>query len=139
MSNRQSYFWFGMFALGTIGFTLVQDTIRPNYHGQSDLINYLLGIAPNYFAGLGLSSFFLVMIFQINNSSKAPSESVWLNSRAQITAMLIAIFGLSLWEFVQIFSRHGRFDWQDILWTFLGAGTFYLIWMIVNKRRNSLY
>ncbi|MBK7959702.1 MAG: hypothetical protein IPK03_17445 [Bacteroidetes bacterium] len=73
MSNRQSYFWFCMFALGTIGFTLVQDTIRPNYHGQSDLIKYLLGIAPNYFGRLGIDLILLVMIFQINNSSKTPS------------------------------------------------------------------
>lgn len=137
MTKRQSYFWFGMFAFGTIAFTIVQDNIRPNYHGQSDLIKYLLGVAPNYFAGLGLSSFFVVMITHINSTSKKPSASVWLNSRAQISSILISVIGLSLWEFMQTFSARGHFDWNDILWTFTGALTFYLIWFVINGQTNK--
>ena len=134
VSKRQSYFWLGLFAFGTISFTLVQDYIRPNYTGQSELVKYLLGIAPNYFAGLGLSSFFVVMINQINRSSKKPSASVWLNSKAYISSILISVIGLSIWEFMQTYSRRGRFDWHDLVWTILGASIFYLIWFIINRQ-----
>lgn len=136
MSKRQSYFWFGLFAFGTIAFTLVQDNIRPNYQGQSDLIKYLLGIAPNYFAGLGLCSFFVVMINHINSTSKKPSPSVWLNGKAQITSIFISVIGLSAWEFMQTFSEHGHFDWHDLIWTMIGALTFYLIWLAINRQPN---
>ena len=121
MAKRQSYFWLGLFAFGTIAFTLVQDNIRPNYQGQNDIVKYLLGIAPNYFAGLGLSSFFVVMIIHINSTSKKPSASVWLNSKAQISSVIISVTGLTLWEFIQIFSDKGRFDLNDLVWTILGA------------------
>jgi len=134
MSKRQSYFWLGLFAFGTIGFTLIQDNIRPNYHGQSDLLKYLLGIAPNYFAGLGLTSFFVVMITHINSTSKKPSKSVWLNGKSHISSIIISIAGLSLWEFIQTFSTRGYFDWHDLIWTIIGASTFYFIWLIVNKK-----
>ncbi len=137
MTKRQSYFWFGLFAFATISFTLVQDDIRPNYNGQSKLIKYILGIAPNYFAGLGLSSFFVVMINHINSSSKKPSASIWLNSKAYISSILISVIGLSLWEFMQTFSTRGHFDWHDLAWTILGASTFYLIWFIINRQRMT--
>jgi hypothetical protein len=134
MTNRHSYFWLGLFALGTIAFTLVQDNLRPNYHGQRDLIKYLLGIAPNYFAGLGLPSFFVVMITHINSTSKKPSTSVWLNRKAQVVSFSISVIGLSFWECMQIFSAHGHFDWNDLIWTIAGALTFYLIWIVINKQ-----
>jgi hypothetical protein len=134
MTNRQSYFWYGIFAFGTLAFTLVQDNIRPNYHGQSNVIKYLLGIAPNYFAGLGLCSFFVVMIAHLNTTSKKPSTSVWLNGKAQISSVLISVIGLSLWEFMQTYSARGHFDWHDLLWTLIGTSTFYVIWLIVNKK-----
>ena len=137
MTQRQSYCWLGLFAFGTIAFTLVQDNIRPNYHGQSDVIKYLLGIAPNYFAGLGLSSFFVVMIIHINSSSKKPSKSVWLNNKAQILSMLISVTGLSIWEFMQTYSSRGYFDWHDLLWTIIGVLTFYLIWFVVNRQASK--
>ena len=137
MTTRQSYFWLGLFAFGTIAFTHVQDNIRPNYHGQSDLIKYLLGIAPNYFAGLGLCSFFVIMITHINSTSKKPSTSVWLNSKAQFSSIFTSVIGLSLWEFAQTFSAHGHFDWHDLIWTIIGPLTFYLIWIVVNRQTNN--
>jgi hypothetical protein len=137
MTKQQSYFWLGLFAFGTIAFTVAQDYIRPNYHGQSDVIKYLLGIAPNFFAGLGLSSFFVMVIPHINAAAQKPSESVWLNSKAQISGMLIAVTGLSLWEFVQIFSSRGHFDWHDLLWTIIGTLTFYVIWLRINGNKDT--
>ncbi|MBX7042753.1 MAG: hypothetical protein K1X85_07605 [Ignavibacteria bacterium] len=137
MTKRQSYFWFGLFAFGTISFTLVQDNFRPNYDGQNEIIKYLLGIAPNYFAGLGLSSFFIAMFTHINTTSKKPSSSVWLNSKVQITSVLISVIGLSLWEYLQTYSTRGYFDWHDLVWTILGASTFYLIWFVINRQTKN--
>ncbi len=139
MSKQEAYFWFGLFVFGTIAFTVVQDNIRPNYIGTSDLIKYLLGVAPNYFAGLGLSSFFVVMIIHINSSSKKPYKSTWLNNKAQLSSIIISVIGLSIWEFMQTFSTRGHFDWHDIIWTILGASTFYFIWVIVEKRNVNQY
>jgi hypothetical protein len=136
MTKQQSYFWFLLFAFGTVGFTVVQDNLRPNYHGQSDLVKYLLGIAPNFFAGLGLSSFFVVMITHINSTSKNPSKSVWLNNKAHFSSILISVVGLSLWEFMQTFSARGHFDWHDIIWTLVGALTFYFIWLIAHNKNQ---
>lgn len=137
MTKRQAYFWFGMFAFGTLAFTLVQDYIRPHYQGESHLIPYFLGIAPNYFAGLGLCSFFVVMITHINSTSKNPSNSVWLNEKAHISSIFISVIGLSLWEFIQIFSARGHFDWHDLIWTFIGALSFYLLWLVTNPKSTA--
>lgn len=137
MTKKQAYFWLGLFAFGTIAFTLVQDNIRPNYHGQNDVIKYLLGIAPNYFAGVSLSSFFVVMINHINSASKKPSTSVWVNSKAQILSMLISLTGLSIWEFMQTYTSRGHFDWHDLLWTIIGALTFYVIWSVINRKTSN--
>jgi hypothetical protein len=138
MTKRQSYFWFGLFAIGTIAFTLVQDNIRPNYHGQSELLKYFLGVAPNLFAGLGLCAFFVVMITHINSTSKNPSNSIWLNRKAHILSITISIIGLSVWEFIQTFSVRGHFDWHDLIWTVIGALTFYLLWLVINKQTKNV-
>jgi hypothetical protein len=134
MTNRNAYFWLALFALGTIGFTVVQDYIRPNYHGESDWIKYCLGVAPNYFAGLGLSSFFVVMIHQINSSAKKPTPSVWLNGRAHFSGMIISVTGLFVWECMQTFSNRGHVDIHDFIWTLIGALTFYVIWLVMNRK-----
>lgn len=137
MTKQQSYFWFGLFAFGTIAFTLVQDNIRPNYHGKSEVLSYFLGVAPNYFAGLGLASFFVVMITHINVTSKKPSSSVWLNGKAHLLSMFIAITGLFIWEFMQTFSARGHFDWHDLIWTIFGVITFYIIWFAINHQTTK--
>ncbi len=137
MTKNQSYFWLAIFAFGTIAFTLVQDKIRPNYSGQNDVINYLLGIAPNYFAALALSAFFVVMIFHINEGAKKPATSPWFTNYAHHTAAAISLTGLSLWEFAQNYSSRGHADWHDIIWTLGGTSTFYLIWYIVKPKSQD--
>lgn len=133
MRKGESYFWLGLFALGTVGFTVVQDWLRPRYGGESDFIKYLLGVAPNYFAGVALCSFFAVMIRQVNAGSKNPSSWVWLNGRAHLSGMVVSVVGLWLWEFAQVFSARGRFDLHDVWWTVLGAFTFYVIWLMLER------
>jgi hypothetical protein len=133
MTKRQFYFWLGLFAFGTIGYTVVQDYLRPGYRGESELLRYWLGVAPNYFAGLALPSFFVVMIAQFRTSAKQPLVSAWWNVWAPFSAMLVAFVGLTLWEFTQTITARGRFDWHDIGWTMVGTLTFYAVWRVVNR------
>ena len=54
----------------------------------------------------------------------------WLNEKKHITANLISLAGLLSWEFLQTMSTRGHFDWNDVLWTLIGAFVFQLIWTI---------
>lgn len=134
MSKRHSYLWLGLFALGTSATWLVQDHLRPSYRGRGEALRYLLGVAPNFLAGLGLASFFVVSIPQVNAASRSPSRSPWLNGKAHLTGILISVTGLSAWEAIQPLSTRGHFDPHDILWTILGAAAFYSIWWTLHLR-----
>lgn len=43
------------------------------------------------------------------------------------------MLGLVGWEFAQMLGKL-RFDWNDILWTMIGALTFHFIWIITPQR-----
>jgi hypothetical protein len=106
----------------------VQDNIRPGYTGGNLTIIYLLGIAPNFFPGIGLPALFVVLIPQMKQTGK------WFNEKKHITANLISLAGLISWEFLQTQSTRGHFDWNDVLWTLIGAFVFQLIWTITPGR-----
>jgi glycopeptide antibiotics resistance protein len=56
--------------------------------------------------------------------------SKWLNEKKHITANLISLTGLLSWEFLQTITIRGHFDWNDVLWTMIGALVFQLIWIV---------
>jgi hypothetical protein len=58
------------------------------------------------------------------------TTSKWLNEKNNLTANLISLSGLIAWEFMQFNSRKLHFDWNDVLWTMIGAGIFQLIWVL---------
>ncbi|HRI28037.1 MAG TPA: hypothetical protein PK239_15700 [Chitinophagales bacterium] len=119
------YFWFTIFALTFMAYQIVQDNIRPNYHGKNSVIAYLLGVAPNFFPAIGIPALFVVLLPEFNKRNTA---NKWLNNKKHITANLISIIGLLLWEFLQTTTTRGRFDWNDVLWTCIGAAVFQLMW-----------
>ncbi|HQT22502.1 MAG: hypothetical protein B7X86_16255 [Sphingobacteriales bacterium 17-39-43] len=121
------YYWFAFFALTSLAYQLVQDNIRPNYNGGDLIIKYILGIAPNFFPAIGIPALFVILIPEFN---KGKSSNQWLNSKKNITANLISLTGLLSWEFLQVTTTRGRFDWNDILWTLIGALIFQLIWIL---------
>ncbi len=127
MKIKPAYYWFAIFALTFIAYQLVQDSIRPNYNGGNLIIKYLLGVAPNFFPSIGIPALFVILIPELHN--KNPTN-VWLNSKKHLTAILISLIGLLSWEFMQLTTTKGRFDWHDVLWTLIGALIFYLIWTI---------
>lgn len=119
--SKSLYYWFTLFALCFIAYQQVQDNIRPAYIGGNLTIKYLLGIAPNFFPAIGIPALFIVIIPQIQSLNK------WFNEKKHITANLISLAGLLSWEFLQTITIQGHFDWNDILWTLIGAFVFQLI------------
>lgn len=128
---KSAYYWFAIFALTFIAYQLVQDNIRPNYKGGNLTIKYLLGIAPNFFPSIGIPALFVVLIPEI---SKNRSANKWLNDNRHHTANLLSLIGLLAWEFLQTTTTRGRFDWNDVLWTIIGAFVFQLIWLATPNR-----
>ena len=61
MNRKFSYYI--IFAISFLLFSIVQDYIRPNYDGANGIIIYLLGVAPNFFPGIGLPAL-LYELFQ---------------------------------------------------------------------------
>ncbi len=127
-TSKSLFYWFALFALCFITYQQVQDNIRPAYAYGNLTIKYLLGIAPNFFSAIGIPALFIVIIPQMKLTNK------WLNEKKHITANLISLTGLITWEFLQTITTRGYFDWNDILWTQIGAFVFQLIWTISPNR-----
>lgn len=118
-SSRSLYYWFVLFALCFIAFQQVTDSIRPNYNGNNPAVKYLLGIAPNFFPGIGIPALLVALIPMLSNKNNK-----WLTENRHITANLISLTGLLSWEFLQATSTKLHFDWNDVLWTIIGAFVF---------------
>jgi glycopeptide antibiotics resistance protein len=132
-ASKSLYYWFALFALCFIAYQQVQDNIRPNYTGGDLTIIYLLGIAPNFFPSLGIPALFVVLIPQMKQTSK------WLNEKRHITANISSLIGLLSWEFLQPITTRGHFDWNDVIWTLIGALVFQLIWTITPNRYKEKF
>jgi glycopeptide antibiotics resistance protein len=126
---KPEYSWFTLFAVCTIGFSLVQDVIRPQYNGSHSGLIYMLGVLPNFFPAVGLPALFVIVLPYFSFGKSPPK---WAPKKLHIMALIISATGLLGWEFLQLFTTNGYFDWHDIVWTLLGTGFFYLIWMGVS-------
>lgn len=126
-----AYYWFAIFASTFIAFQGVQDYIRPNYRGEYATVAYLLGIAPNFFPSIGIPALMVILIPELNSKNK-PNK--WLNDSKHITANIVSQIGLISWEFLQLTTTKGRFDWNDVLWTLIGAVVFQVIWTVTPLR-----
>ncbi|MEC8047644.1 MAG: hypothetical protein VX149_09050, partial [Pseudomonadota bacterium] len=72
--NRNSIYY-AAFIISFLLFPTVQDYIRPNYHGGNGVIDYLLGIAPNFLPGVGLPALLYVVIPEVTR----PESSLFEN------------------------------------------------------------
>jgi len=111
-----------------LSMNLVQDYIRPNYDGGNNLITYFLGVLPNFLPGIGLPSLFYVTIFEFlkSNTSIYRNKLKW--------SLIISMTGLIGNEFITIYTPgSGVFDWNDVLWTFIGGGLFYIIHKMIGN------
>ena len=127
MENK--YVYYIIFVFSFLLFPIVQDYIRPWYDGGNEIIIYLLGVAPNFLPGIGLPALLYVVIPELSkpNSSLFKNRLNW--------SVVISITGLIANEFITIFTPgRGVFDWNDILWTLIGAGFFVFIDKKLNKK-----
>jgi hypothetical protein len=122
-----------LFAFCFIAYQQIIDNIRPNYSDDSITVKYLLGIAPNFFPAIGIPALFVILIPQMKRTNK------WLNENKHITANIISLTGLISWEFIQSSSKKLHFDWNDVLWTIIGAFVFQLIWTLTPNRYKDKY
>ena len=121
--SKGIYFWFVLFGVCFIAYQQVQDNIRPYYNGDNLVFRYLLGVAPNFFPAIGIPALFVIFIPYLKLTNK------WLLENKHLPANFISAAGLISWEFIQVSSTKLHFDWNDVLWTFIGAVVFHLIWM----------
>ena len=125
------YYWFTIFALCFVAYQQVQDLIRPNYRGGNSTVTYLLGIAPNFFPSVGIPALFVVLLPALGK--KTPTNG-WVFTNKHLLANAISLTGLLSWEFFQPLTSRGRFAWNDVLWTVIGAALFHVIWTITPAR-----
>ncbi len=130
MKFKLEYYWFLIFALCFTAFNQIQDNIRPNYSGDNSIIKYLLGVAPNFFPAIGIPALFIMVIPLI---LKKKNSETWIYKKRHLSANLFSVIGLVGWEFAQL-SGKLIFDWNDILWTLIGALSFHFIWLITPQR-----
>lgn len=131
MTKKEIYFWFVIFALSTLAYSYIQDTLRPASKDYPNAIKYLLGVGPNYFAGLSLPAFFMFIAPHVISSEKLQNITI---TRLRNISIIIALTGLIIWETVQLKSKNGYFDSHDIIWTFIGALTFLIIQRLIQKK-----
>ena len=121
MINRK-YIYYIVFGITFLLFNIVQEFFRPNYNGENRLINYILGVLPNFLPGIGLCSLFYVIIPEVFK------PNIFIFKKRLKWSVIISMSGLVLNEVIIIFtSSIGVFDWNDILWTFIGGGLFLII------------
>ncbi|MCU0423089.1 MAG: hypothetical protein MUC81_09785 [Bacteroidia bacterium] len=119
-----SWYWFVLFAINFVTYELVQVYIRPKYSYMSTTVEYLLGVAPNFFPAIGIPCLFILLFPLLGSTRK------WMTNKRHFTANLVSVSGLVVWEYLQQFSSKGYFDWHDIIWTFIGAILFQIIWFL---------
>jgi hypothetical protein len=124
MKFKSEYYWFLIFAFCFTAFNQIQDNIRPSYIGDNSVIKYLLGVAPNFFPAIGIPALFVLIIPHVLKKNYSGS---WFFEKRHLSANLTSVNGLVGWEFLQIEGKL-RFDWNDILWTLIGALLFQFIW-----------
>jgi len=134
MKLKPQYYWFLIFAISFIAFNQIQDNIRPNYNGDNAVVKYLLGVAPNFFPAVGIPALFVLLIPYV---LKKDYSGTWFYNKRHISSNLISVIGLVGWEFIQLAGKL-RFDWNDILWTFIGALLFHFIWILSPNKYKVL-
>jgi len=126
MDKKTAYYL--IFAISFALFPIVQDYIRPTYQGDNELVVYFLGVAPNFLPGVGLPALLYALIPEVfkSHTSLYRNRLYW--------SVAISVMGLVANEFVTLFTPgRGVFDWNDIVWSILGAGLFAVIHREINK------
>jgi hypothetical protein len=90
-------------------------------------------VAPNFFPAIGIPALFVIIIPYLLKNKNSDN---WFYKKRHLSANLISVIGLVGWEFAQM-SGKLRFDWNDILWTFIGAVFFHFIWIFSPQKMKK--
>jgi hypothetical protein len=130
MNFKFENFWLSIFVLCVVNTLLIQLIIRPNYEGEISSIEYVLGVAPNFLPAIGMPA---LLVLTFNLFIKKNCLSNYLIEKKHIVGNMFSVFGLIFWELIQN-SFDLIFDWNDVLWTLIGALLFHLICFFVSKK-----
>jgi hypothetical protein len=133
MDKKSAYYWFAVFAISFVAFQLIQE-IRAYYAGENLAVKYFFGVAPNFFSAIGLPSLFVILIPEILGENKKLKR---IYENRQFASNITSLVGLIIWEVLQL-TGNLKFDWNDILWTILGALTFQLIWIVSSTKFKTI-
>jgi hypothetical protein len=97
-----------------VGVIVVQRIIRPNLTSASEELRFILGILPNFFAGIGMAIAIFVYQFSFFSRLGFSLEKTNLASGA------LSFLGLWIWEYAQTFTNK-PFDWVDVAVSAVGA------------------
>lgn len=123
--------WAFIYLAGESSCRSVQYIIRPNLHSHIEWLNYLLGVAPNFLAGIYVPACYtFLMPFILNRKAENRNFDP---QNYRFSACIFALTGLIGWELLQPFTRKFHFDMNDVVWTFIGVGIYALI-----TQRHSL-
>jgi hypothetical protein len=133
MDKKSTYYWFAIFAISFVAFQIIQE-IRADYVGDNLAIKYFYGVAPNIFPAIGLPSLFVILILEIFGKNKKFKR---ICENRHTASNITSLVGLLIWEVLQLIGNL-TFDWNDILWTILGALTFQLIWIVSSTKFKTI-
>ncbi len=110
---------------------VVQRCIRPNSRDFDESIKHLLGVMPNLLAGIAMCiAFFIYGKPYFIRFQMSPKKGM-------LVSMIIAIVGLTLWEYFQILA-HRKFDNEDVMASTFG-GLLSAIAIYINIQYNRKY
>ncbi len=117
--------WAIIYLAGESSCRSVQYIVRPNLHSHIDAINYFLGVAPNFLAGIYVPACYTFLMPYIleRNAQQRIFDPLYY----RFSACIFALSGVLGWEYIQQFTHKFFFDPHDIIWTFLGISCYWLI------------
>ncbi|MEZ4594939.1 MAG: hypothetical protein R3D55_27925 [Chloroflexota bacterium] len=113
MSVKNGLFFLLFGLLPGIGYQAIQERWRLAFADASESIVYLLGVAPNALGAVSMAA----GLFVIGHHFLPKATYAQLASYSVLTSL----FGLMLWELVQLWLPNGTFDVHDLIWTAVGA------------------
>ena len=124
--------WAFIYLAGESSCRSVQYILRPHLHSHIEWINYLLGVAPNFLAGIYVPACYTFLMPFI--LERRPEQRIFDPLYYRFSACVFALSGVLGWEFIQQFTLKFFFDPHDIMWTFFGVMCY---WLITQKKAAS--
>lgn len=118
--------WAIIYLAGESSCRSVQYIIRPHLHVHADWLNYFLGVAPNFLAGIYVPACITFLMPYL--LERDPSKRDFDPQKYMASAVILALAGLVGWELIQPLTKKFYFDPHDLLWTVIGVCLY--VWIL---------